>query len=90
MLHKVFNDKTPEILSSEISDFLKQNFSSLLISCLKPFFHIFAFIREGLNINLAQDIFGKHEKNYWGLWIQRVPDSGDNLINRRQKNGLFD
>ena len=30
--------------------------------------------------NLAADIFGEHVQNYWDLWIQPVPDLGDNII----------
>ena len=37
-----------------------------------------------------QIFLGEHEQNNWDLWIQRVPDLGDNLINRRRKNGMFD
>ena len=88
MLHKVFNDNTPEYniylkFFHQISDFLKQIIflSSHLIPCLKPFFFFFffffAFIRCGLNVHLAQYIFGDNEQNYWDLWIQRVPDLGD-------------
>ena len=50
MLHKFFNDITPEILLSETSDFLKQNFfSSHFIPCLNPFSMYMHFLD-----NLAQ------------------------------------
>ena len=40
-------------------------------------------------MNLAHNIFGEHEQNYWDQWIQRVPGLWDNLINIKRKNGLF-
>ena len=66
----------PEIFSSDFR-FSQTNYFSLksFNSLFKTF--SFAFIRYGLNVNLAQDIFGDNEQNYWDLWIQRVPDLGD-------------